>query len=789
MKLYFGRYRTIEELLEQMTLEQKARMVIGGTPFHTEAIPELGIPSMYMLDSCNGVDFLEEMAERVYMGVAAKAAAAGAPLDRELNGYMGGFLIAIKHLQQIAAEQAKAGAAPARKENNCYPPGIALGSTWDPEVIESVGAALADEMASHGVDMILGPNVNIHRDPLCGRLGESYSEDPKLVASLAPAMVRGIQKEGTIACVKHFAANNQEKDRMGVNEHVSERALREIYFPGFKACVDAGCKTVMSAYNCLNSVPSAMNEWLLTDILRKEWGFRGFVVSDWGAAYDQIKSIAAGNDLTMPGPRGIKCIIDAVNSGTLPEEKLDSCVRNILTVVADSTAVSGAYPAYDKEKSIAAIDAVLRESMILLKNDGTLPLTDGTPIAVYGKRSTRPTICSEGSSKVETDLTVSLADGLRMLGDDQHMTVDCADADTKIWIVTVGADGCEGADRGNLEIDTDDAAALERAISEASTANGKVVVVVNATGPVNLLPWLNKINAILCPFFSGSRGGKITAEAIFGRFNPSGHLAMTWPKHQYDTPAYKNFGGENKEVWYGEGIYVGYRWYDARHIEPLYPFGYGLSYTTFSITDVSVPQDVHITDESLKVSIAVKNTGAMAGGEVVQVYVHPQNPSMDRPYKELKGFARVFLQPGETKNVTVELRGEDFSAFYAPFGSWITEPGAYDILIGTSAANIAETRTVNVRCRNPFGLSGQSPVGTIAKDPEAVAAINSIIEDDILTLAAVALQFAPDKSIGELWNGTNIQNALHGKGWSDDLIAEKYRAVLTAFNRIEEGRI
>ena len=267
-------YASIEKIIQEMSVEEKARMVIGGAPFHTEAIPEYGIPAMSMIDSCNGLNSLEFAGERVYQKVAADAAAAGQPLDREKNGYMGGLLIALGALKKMAMAQAQAGAKPGPKPYGCYPPGIALGSSWNPDVVERCGKALAQEMRSYGIDMILGPNVNIHRDPLCGRLGESYAEDPYLVSRLGPATIRGIQAEGVAACAKHFAANNQEKDRLGVEEHIPERALREIYFPGFKACVDAGCKTVMSAYNKINGKPSAMNPWLLTDILRKEWGFK-----------------------------------------------------------------------------------------------------------------------------------------------------------------------------------------------------------------------------------------------------------------------------------------------------------------------------------------------------------------------------------------------------------------------------------------------------------------------------------------------------------------------------------
>lgn len=772
---------SVEQVLSELTLEEKARLVIGGTPWKTEAIPAHGIPAMYMLDSCNGRNSLEFLSEVVYEKLAADAEAAGMPLDREKNGYMGGLLIALGTLKKMAAAQAQSGAKPAPRPFGCYPPGIALGSTWNPEVIEECGKALAQEMSSYGIDMILGPNVNIHRDPLCGRLGESYSEDPFLVSKLGPAMVRGIQSQGVVACAKHYAANNQEKDRLGVEEHISERALREIYLPGFKACVDAGCKTLMSAYNKVNGVPSAQNKWLLTDVLRGEWGFDGFVVSDWGASYEQVPSTAAGTDLTMPGPRGIQCIIQAVNDGVMPEEKLDACVRNILKVVAISTAMTGKYHTLNREVSLNAMEDVLREAMILLKNDGTLPLNTDTHVAFYGKRSKKPTICPAGSSNVETDLTTNAYDRAVELLGGENVTFGESNADTKVWIAVVGCDGREGADRDDLSMDADDIAVLEQAIMEANAAGGKVIMVLNSSGPVDINDFEDRVDAILCPFFGGIQMGKIMTDAIFGLFNPSGKLAMTWPKHDYDRPAYKNFGGENKEVWYSEGIYVGYRWYDARHIEPMYPFGYGLSYTTFAITNVSVPESVIVESEDIPVAITLKNTGKIAGSEVVQVYVRDCEPKFDRPEKELKGFQKVFLQPGEERTVTICLSKADLAGYYMEFGEWITHPGKYEILVGTSAQDIIQSCVVQVRCLDPFGLTVRSSIGQIIKNAPVVSAINEIIEDDLSTLCHVAIEFAPDKTLQELWHGTNIQGALKAKGWSPEEISAHYELVKQEF--------
>lgn len=776
-------HESVEQIVSEMTLIEKARMVIGGAPFHTEAISKYGIPAMFMIDSCNGLNSLEYAGEKIYQKLAADAESAGQPLDREQNGYMGGLLLALGTLKKMQIEKARNGETDEANEYSCYPPGIALGTTWNPKLVEACGHALAKEMSSYGIDMILGPNVNIHRDPRCGRLGESFTEDPYLMSILAPAMVKGIQDEGVVACVKHFAANNQEKDRMGVEEHIPERALREIYFPGFRACVEAGCKTIMSAYNKINGKPSAMNPWLLTDILRKEWDFQGFVVSDWGASYDQVTAVAAGNDLTMPGPRGIQCIVQAVEEGRLKMEKLDESVRNILHVIVDSTAMSREYHSFNRDESIETMEAVLRESMILLKNDGTLPLQRKTDVTFYGKRSKHITICPAGSSNVVTDRVTSPYERAVELLGAEHVTFEKTTEQTKFWIVVVGADGREGADREHLLMDEDDRVALEKAILESNSADGKVIVVINATGPIDLNDYADRVNAILCPFLPGSFGGKVIADAIFGLFNPSGKLALTWPKHYYDCPAYKNFGGENKEVWYSEGIYVGYRWYDSRHIEPFYPFGYGLSYTNFAITDVKIPEEVNMEKENINVQVTVKNTGTIAGSEVVQLYVHDMNCKFDRPEKELKGFCKVYLEPGESKNITLQIKKADIAGYYVEWGEWITQPGVYEIMIGTSARDIVKCQKVNVRCKDPFGLSGKTAIGELVKDIQAVEIVNRIIEDDIHLLAHVALEFAPDKSFEELWKGTNIQGAMIKKGWSEELMKDKYQQIMDEFDK------
>lgn len=781
-------FQSIEAIISEMTLEEKAEMIQGSSPFRSAAMPKYGIPPIYMIDTCTGLNMREYLGEAIYQQLSAQAEQAGTPLDREKNGYMGGLLLALAELKKRMAARSASGALQQKQETGCYPPAIALGCTWNPKLAELCGKTVAQELGSKGIDMILGPCINIHRDPLAGRLSESYSEDPMLAGQMASGMVRGIQSTGLLADIKHFAANSQEKDRLGVNERVSERALREIYFPAFKACIDAGAKTVMSAYNKINGVPCAMNEWLLTKVLRGEWNFDGFVVSDWGASYDVPTAVAAGTDLTMPGPLSIKNITEAVHAGRLPEEKLDAAICNILRVTLDSTAFTGKRPNFSIEQAYAACEAAAKESIVLLKNDGTLPLDKTAHVTFYGRRS-RDFVVIPASVAAPTDLATNPYDRtVELLGQSQ-VNYEAANAETKYWLVTVGADACEGADRTTMDMDETDRLALEQALCEAKAANGKVILIVNATGPIDLSAYENRVNAIICPFFGGMMSGKVTADMIFGLVNPSGHLPLTWPRHYYDCPSYKNYGGENKEVWHGEGIYVGYRWYDVRHIRPLYPFGHGLSYTTFSMSDLRVPESIRIDDEALSVTVRVKNTGKLAGSEVVQLYVHDDACTYDRPEKELKAFCKVFLQPGEEQTATLTLAKEDFSGWYADFGEWIVQPGQFALLLGTSAEDIRLTAPVRIRCRDPFGLSGRTAIGALVKDPQALKAVNRIIEDNIETLAAVALDYAPDKSLHELWNATNIHGALLSKGWDQAEIDRRYEAIMEEFRTLQAQNI
>lgn len=770
---------SIEQILQEMTLAEKAKIVIGASPFRTVGLDKYDIPMTVWLDGGTGFNTLQYNGEEGFWKEAEKAEEAGAPLDPESFGGMGGLFLGLTNQDETEAQKKKE-----LPELGCYPPGMFLGATWNPEPLNACGHSLGKEMNKLGVDVVLGtPNVNIHRDPLNGRLFEGYSEDPCLVSQLAPAFVRGVQEEGVVANVKHFAANNQETERMGVDEHIPERALREIYLPGFKACVDAGCQTVMSAYNKINGLPCAMNPWLLTEVLRKEWGFDGCVVSDWSAAYEQAAALEAGNDLIMPGPRGYRCIIEAVEKGRMAMDVLDNCIRNQLKIILQTPAINGRRKDFDLQEAVEAAEFAAKEGITLLQNDGTLPLGKTVKIAFYGKRSKDFAGSGAGSAQVDTVLmTTPYGAAAELLGADA-VTFGEASADTNVWVVTVGANGQEGADRQHMDMDEDDKEVLEQAIAEASIANGKVILILNTCGPVSLMEYKDRVSAIVCAYYPGMRGGKVCIDILFGKVNPSGKLPLTWPKYYRDCPTYHNFPGENKEVWYGEGIYVGYRYYDTKKVEPLYPFGYGLSYTNFEICDIQAPESVNVEDDGVEVAVTVKNTGSMDGSEVVQLYIHDVVSRIEKPEKELKAFQKVFVKAGEERKITMILRKEDFASYCAEYGMWATEPGEYDLLVGNSSANIEVQKRITVNCINPFRLIGKTSVGEVVANERAVNLINEAISGNIMQVAGSAVVFFPAMSWQEVW-GTFVTPYLQTGGLARHQIDKIYERLLEDLKKL-----
>lgn len=674
-----------EQFLDAMTLEEKAALLTGESVWTTTPIPRLGLPSLRMADGPHG---LRRTAESGSMAFGAH-------------------------------------------EATCFPTASCTSATWDPELLRLMGSAIAQEAIALDVDVVLGPGVNMKRSPLCGRNFEYFSEDPHLSGRLAAAWIDGLQSQGVGASLKHFAVNNQETRRMSVSAEVDERALREVYLPAFEHAIgEARPWTVMCAYNRVNGTYASEHRLLLTDILRSEWGFDGMVVSDWAAVHDRPRALAAGLDLEMPGPRPrrVQSVVDAVLAGELDQAVVDEAVLRILRVItlAASTRKGGHFDAAGHHALARRIAA---SGMVLLKNDGVLPLPAGGRLAVIGRVAREPRIQGGGSSQItptQVDIPINelvrLANGAVVTYDDGYDDGDAlrpdliADAvanasvsDTAIVYVGVSAaKESEGGDRPDIDL-TAHQVALIRAVSEAQPRT--VVVLFNGSA-VSLAPWIGGTAAVLEAWLSGQAAGGAVADILFGVVNPSGRLAETFPLRLEDTPAYLSFPGDGDSVLYGEGMFIGYRWYEARRLQVMFPFGHGLSYTSFAYGQARAPEATFEAADGVTVSVNVTNTGPRRGSEVVQVYVRDPEASVQRPEKELRGFVKVHLEVGETRAVMVHLDARAFAYWDPRIHDWVTEPGRYEVLIGSSSADIRSSIAVTLVATNevPSTLTDMSPL-------------------------------------------------------------------------------
>jgi beta-glucosidase len=688
----------------ELTLEEKASLITGLNWWETHPVPRLGIPSVWMADGPVGL--------------------------------------------RKSVGKEKADTVPA----TCFPSAAAMAATWDPRLIEKVGAGIGAEAHFNDVILLLAPGLNLKRHPLGGRNFEYYSEDPFLSGTVASAFVRGVQSRGVGATLKHYAVNNQEHRRMSIDAQVDERTLRELYLRGFEIAVrQAKPQAVMSAYNSINGTFASQNHRLLTDILRGEWGFNGMVVSDWGAVDDPVASIAAGLDLEMEGnPLTPPRIVQAVRNGSLEEADLDRAVANVLQLVSRQEAMKNEPKADATAANHDLAHQVAVESMVLLANDGVLPITAGTKkkIGLAGRLAFEPRIQGIGSSQInptrvevaavrirelaESDghalefWEVEYADG--GLSEPQRAEIEAFFARQEVVLIFAGqkaSHDAEAWDRPSMSLSSSD-----RELIEFAKAVGRpFVVVLIGGGAVDVGSFDGEANAILMGWLGGQAFGSAVAEVIFGRSAPSGRLSETFARSVTDHPSALNFPGGPWSVRYGEGLYVGYRFFQSFGEEVAFPFGHGLTYTSFEYSHVRAPKTLDSLENGLDLRVRVANTGDRAGSETVQVYLRQLDPSLDRPDRELVGFHKLAIEPGEEREAVIHIDSDRLAYFDDTHDRWVIEPGRYELLVGASATDIRATLplelTTGTMPEEHYTL--RHTLGDIYQDPRGQVVIDSIL--------------------------------------------------------------
>ena len=627
----------------------------------------------------------------------------------------------------------------------CFPPAASMACSWNPELVERVGEAMGEECIQEQVAVILGPGVNIKRNPLGGRCFEYWSEDPYLAGHTAVGIVKGVQSKGVGTSLKHFAANNQETDRLCISATISPRALREIYLPAFEYIVKTAQPwTVMCSYNKINGVFSSQNRWLLTDVLRGEWGFKGIVMSDWGAVSDRVAALNAGLNLEMPPSNTDDQIVAAAKDGRIPAAQLDEMAQGMIDLVAKARpAMSRDGYQYDVDAHNEVARQAAVESMVLLKNeDATLPVAKGAKIAVIGEFARTPRYQGAGSSLINPTKLTSFLDAIEERGvaadfapgftlddaaQDPALTEQAVTAAQQADVVLLflglpSAYESEGFDRTTLDIP-----AKQVEVLDAVAAANPNVAVVLSNGSVVSMPWRGRAKAILETWLLGQAGGAALADVIFGDETPSGKLAQTIIDDVNDDPSAMNWPGEEGHVDYGEGVFVGYRYHDTFRKQVTYPFGYGLSYATFDVHDATVAKTGPRTAE---VTVTVTNTSDVAGAETVQVYVAPPKAKVARPVHELKGFAKVALEPGESKNVTIALDDRAFAYWSERFDDWHVEGGTYTVEVGVSSRDIISRLDVEIDDDGKImNLDEWSTFGEWLDDPIGAPILQHVLDD------------------------------------------------------------
>lgn len=701
----------IKALVSQMTLEEKAGLCSGLDFWHTKPVERLGVPSVMVSDGPHGLRKQDEKVDHLGVNDSIKAV--------------------------------------------CMPAACATASSFDRDLMGRMGQAIGDSCQHEKLGVVLGPAVNIKRSPLCGRNFEYFSEDPYLAGEMSAAYINGVQSKNVGTSIKHFAANSQEHRRMSSSSNADERTLREIYFPAFEISVrKAQPWTVMCSYNRVNGVYASENPWLLTDVLRREWGFQGYVMSDWGAVSDRVAGVAAGLDLEMPSSGGIndRKIVAAVQSGELDERIVDQACERILEI--NYRYLDNARPEtpWDQEADHQLSARIAEECMVLLKNDGVLPLNKADEVVFIGEFAAKPRFQGGGSSHINafrTTSAVEAAQGLpvtyvqgysaaRDMATDEMIAeaVQAAKA-AKVAVVFAGlpdAYESEGYDRAHMAMP----ACQNRLIEAVAGANPNTVVVLHNGSPVEM-PWLGKVKAVLEAYLGGQAVGIATVRLLYGDANPCGHLAETFPVKLSDNPSYLYYGGEGDEADYREGVFVGYRYYDKKEMPVLFPFGFGLSYTTFACSNLRL-SGAKITDqETLSATVTVTNTGSRAGKTVVQLYVGDRESTVLRPIRELKGFEKVELQPGESRDVTFTLDKRAFAYWNAAIHDWHVETGAFTIEVGQSSRDIEVSGEVTVEStvELPRHYTADSIFMDVMADPKAKEALGPM-------LASIQKAFEPN---------------------------------------------
>ncbi len=696
----------IKKIISQMTLEEKAGLCSGADFWKTKGVERLGVPQMMVSDGPHGLRKQDDQADHVGINESIKAV--------------------------------------------CFPTGVTVCSSFDKELIREMGEYLGEACQAENLGVLLGPAVNIKRSPLCGRNFEYFSEDPYLSAEMATSQIKGIQSQGVGTSIKHYLANSQEHRRMSSDSRIDDRTLREIYLPTFeKAVKEAQPWTVMCSYNRINGTYAAENHRFLTEILRNEWGFEGFVVSDWGAVNERVEGVKAGLDLEMPSSHGLNDgkIVEAVKAGTLDEAVLDKAVERILRIVFMYVEKKPPQAVFDREKQHRKARQVAGESMVLLKNGGILPLAKKGKITFLGAFAEQPRFQGGGSSHINAfkqssaleaagsllggNVQIDYAPGYSLTEDsvDQKMIDEAAALAAKADCAVIFAGlpdsyESEGYDRTHMGMPESHNSLIEA----VARVQKNTVVVLHNGSPVEM-PWLSQVSAVLEAYLSGQAVGEAVVDILFGDVNPSGKLGETFPLKMEDNPSFLYYLGEKDRVEYREGVFVGYRYYDKKKMDVLFPFGHGLSYTDFTYGPAKVSRDLIKDSDTVTVSLEITNTGNRYGKEAVQLYVAPPEGGAIRPVRELKGFEKICLKPGEGKTVSFTLDKRSFAYFNEAIDDWYVESGLYKLQIGSSSRDIRSEAAVTVEStvKIPVIYDMNTLAGDLMDDPEKFVIVEDLI--------------------------------------------------------------